>query len=272
MPSPLLSQLPYALFIIALFLAYGAVVRRGLVSGRAIIGVGVLVGALAVAASFLNIPAPVRQRAPLALVLFAPGLMAACAALCVTFAYRAQKVADLATFEIGDTRIVVRYAPASRIQADALLLPAMTTLRMLGGVPAAIRAAGGAGIEKEALASAPAGIGKVVSTTGGRLGVDRVFHVAVHEPLRPVEEVTLRRGLESAAQQARKAGAESVALPLGALRGLPAAKVAAAAAEAMLKQRRAFSEITFVVLEARSAPPIREAIERVVTAAIPTPR
>jgi O-acetyl-ADP-ribose deacetylase (regulator of RNase III) len=270
--SPLLSQILYALSILFLFLVYGAIVRRGIVSGRAIIGVGVLIGAVAVAASYLNVPAPVRRDAPLPLLLFAPGLMAVCAAVCVAFAYRAQQVVDLATFEIGDTRIVVRYAPASRIQADALLLPTTTTLRMLSGAAGAVHVAGGAAIEKEARPFAPVGIGKVVSTAGGRLLVDRILHVAVHEPLRAAEEASLRRGLENAAQQARKARAETIAIPLGALRGLPASTVAAAAAEALLKQRRAFSEIVFVVLERRNTVPVREAVARVVSAAIPAPR
>lgn len=258
------SQIPYAVFVVSLFLAYGALVRRGVVTGRAIIGVGILVGVAAAAASYVNIPPLVRQQMPLPLLLIAPGSMALCAAVCIAFAYRSQKIEDLAVHTLGDTRIVVRYTPANRIEADALLLPTVTTFRPLGGLSGAVGVAAGSAPEKEAQAVAPAKVGKVVATTGGKLRVTRIFHVAVHEPLRPVEAAPLRRGLENAAQQARKAGAETIAVPVGALRGLPVAQGATITAEAVLKQRRAFSEIVFVVLELRHAPIVRDAVAKAV--------
>jgi O-acetyl-ADP-ribose deacetylase (regulator of RNase III) len=191
--------------------------------------------------------------------------MALCALFCVWFAYRSQQVSDLARFDLGDTRVVVRCAPAGRIEADAMLLATSTSLRMLGGVPGAVGVAGGlAAIEREALAAAPASLGKVVATGAGRLAVDRIFHAAVHEPLRAVDQGQLRRGLESAAQQARKAGAETVAVPVGVLRGMPFARGARIAAEAVLKHRRAFSEIVFVALAVQSGPALRAAVEEVV--------
>jgi O-acetyl-ADP-ribose deacetylase (regulator of RNase III) len=243
-------------------------VRRGAIAGRAILVVGAVVGAIAVAASYLNVPAELRRTVPLGIVLLAPGTMALCALLCVGFAYQAQQVRDLATFALGDTTIAVRYAPAHRIEADALLLPTATNLRTLGGAAWAVGAAAGPEVERAALAAAPAGMGKVVATEAGRLaGVERIFHAVVAEPLRPVDENSLRRGLENAAQQARKAGAHRVAVPVGALRGQSVEQTAAAAAEALLKHRRAFSEIVFVALEMRVGPAVRAGVERVVSQA-----
>ena len=262
------SQIPYVLFVLTLFFVYGKLVRRGVIAGRAILAVGALVGAVAAAASFFNIPAETRRALPLALVLLGPGTMAICALVCVAFAYRAQQVRDLATFALGDTKISVRYAPAIRVEADALLLPATTTLRMLGGAAGAVGTAAGSAVQKAALSSAPAGMGKVIATGGGRLNVGRIFHAVVQEPLRPVEEANLRRGLENAAQQARKAGAHVVAVPVGALRGLTLERVAAVTVEALLKHRRAFAEIVFVALEMRAGPALREAVERAVSAAL----
>lgn len=263
------GQLPYVVFILGLFLGYGWLVRRGFVAGRAILGLGAFVGAVAVGASFFNIPAGARQTLPLPLLLIAPAMMAVCAGVCVTFAYRVQKVVELASYAIGDTRIVVRYAPLRLVEADALLLPTTTTLRMGGGVPSAVVVAGGALVERAARAQGPVSLGKVVVTPGGRLGVERVFHVAIHEPLRPVDEAGLRRGLENAAQQARKAGAHRVVIPVGALHGLPVSQVAFVSAQALLKQRRAFTEIVFVALVLHNGPPVREAVARALAAVSP---
>jgi O-acetyl-ADP-ribose deacetylase (regulator of RNase III) len=269
--STLAGQIPYALFVISLFLAYGTLVRRGVVSGRGILAAGALVGAAAVAASFFNIPAAQRQALPLPVLLSGPVVMALCSAFCVAFAYRAQQVVDLARFDRGDTRIIVRYAPASRIEADVLLLPAMTSLRLLGGVAGAVGIAAGAAVEREARARGPIGPGKVVATGAGRLSVGRVFHAAAYDPGRPADAGALRRALENGAQQARKAGAETVAVPVGSLPGLPLDRVAAVCVEALLKHRHAFSEIVFVALEVRSGPPVRDAIARAMAPTVATP-
>jgi O-acetyl-ADP-ribose deacetylase (regulator of RNase III) len=108
-----------------------------------------------------------------------------------------------------------------------------------------------------------------VATSGGRLAVGRVFHVAVHEPARAAEPGPLRRGIENAVQQARKAGAETLAVPLGGLRGMPPAQAAPVVVEAVLRQRRAFSEIVFVVLERGSERAARAAVEQAVRAVAP---
>jgi O-acetyl-ADP-ribose deacetylase (regulator of RNase III) len=102
--------------------------------------------------------------------------------------------------------------------------------------------------------------------------VDHVFHAAVGEPLRPVDASVLRRALEGAAQQARKAGAETIALPVGSLHGMSVERVAAVAAEALLKQRRAFSEIIFVALDVRSTSMVAAAVSKAVEAVTARPR
>ena len=271
--SPLLtSQVAYILFILCLFLFYGSLVRRGFIAGRAIIGVGVIVGIVAATVSFFHIPLETRRQSPLLFLVLPPAMMALCAAVCVWLAYRAQTVLELATFSVGDTRVGVRYAPAARIEADALLLTTTTVGRMLSSVSAAVGIAAGSQVEKAVVSQAPLGIGKVVATGGGRLAVDQVFHAAVHEPQRPVTEAALRRGMENAAQQARKAGAETIAVPVGSVRGIPLPRAAEIVAEAVLKQRRAFLDITFVALDMRSAPVIREAVERAVNALTPAVR
>lgn len=258
------EQLPYFLSIISLFWVYGTAVRRGYLAGRAIVGVGVFVGLIAVAASFLNFPPDLRRTLPLPLLLLPPASMAVCAAVCVWYAYRAQRVEDIMATEIEGTRVIARYAPARRIATDALLLPTATTLRMAPGTAAALATVGGAAITREARASAPVPLGKVVATGGGPLPVERIFHVAVYEPLRAADEAALRRGLENAAQRARKAGAKRLAVPVGPLPGLPLHRVAVVTLEAVLKQRRSFEEIVFVALVERSLPALRDALARTI--------
>lgn len=262
----LASQLPYAVFIVALFLFYGHLVRRGTLAGRGIVLAGATVGVIAAAASFFQVAPETRAQTTLPVLLLGPLMMLICTGVCVAFAYRAQKVVEAARFALGDTTVIVRYSPASSIAADALLLPTLTTLRMLGGVPGALRVAAGPEIEREALRAAPVHPGKVVRTGAGRLAVDHVFHAAICEPLRPTDPNVLRRALESAAQQARKAGAETLVVPVGSLRGMSIERVAATAAEAVLKQRRAFSEITFVALDVRSTNVVAVAVAKAVEA------
>jgi O-acetyl-ADP-ribose deacetylase (regulator of RNase III) len=257
------SQIPYILFVLVLFLAYGSLVRRGIVTGRAILYVGALVALAAAAASYLNLPFRLRHEAPVALTLIPPLTMALCAAVCVGLAYRMQQVTDLVAFPLGDTHIIVRAGPVTGVTADALLVPAETTLRMSGGAAARmVGAVGGRAIEKEAHPSAPAGLGKVVTTGGGRLAIHRILHAVVFEPGHRVDERALRRGMENAAQQARKAGAETVVVPIGYLPGMTTGQVALATGEAVLKYQRAFAEIVFLALEPRQAALVREAVER----------
>jgi len=261
------SQIPYAVFVVALFVGYGILVRRRVFEGRNILLAGAVVGVLAVGAATLN-ALPQRAVLPWPLLLVNPIMMGLVTVYCVWFSYRQQRVEDVATLLVGDTKIIVRVCSAFRIpDADALLLPTSTSMRMLGGVPGLVGIASGGASEREARKNAPVGLGKVVATGGGRLAVARIFHVAVYDVGRGVDENALRRGIESAGQQARKSGAESVVVPVGAYRPLPVARVAAVCAEAVLKQRRAFAEIVFVVLEPRDAGVVVEAVTGAVEAA-----
>jgi len=227
--------------------------------------VGVAAVAVWFAATWAALP-PVARSTPL--LFLGPGLMGACAAFCVSLALRAEKAVDLATLQVGDTKIIVRACLPSRLpDADALILPTSTTLRMRGGLPGAISTAAGSAVETEVLQSAPTGMGKVVVTGAGRLPVGRVIHVAVYEPPHRVEATTLRRGIEAACQQARKAGAESLVIPVGGWRGLPVAEATRVIAEAALKQRKAFGEIVFAVFEPPLGKIVQTAVEQAVTAA-----
>jgi O-acetyl-ADP-ribose deacetylase (regulator of RNase III) len=270
--APLAFQLPYFLFIVVLFLGFGQAVRRGRVTGRAILVTGALVGLAAAAASlvaaYFSLPAGERAQAPLGLLLVSPLTMLVTATACTLIVYRSQRVRTMANYHLGDTVVDVCYSPAALIHADALLLPVSTALRLVGGgggMLSAVGAAGGPAIERELRAAGRVGAGKVVRTGGGRLNVDYLFFAVAYEPLRPTEEGHLRRALENAAQQARKIGLDHIAVAVGALRGMTPRQSAVASVEAVLRQRRAFAQITFVALDVRSAQTLAEAAQSVVT-------
>jgi O-acetyl-ADP-ribose deacetylase (regulator of RNase III) len=199
-----------------------------------------------------------------------PGAMALCTAYCVVISYRMHKVEDLATFALGDTKVIVRICPATKMpDAQALLLPGFTTLRLGFGVPGQVGNAAGEALEKEAAPHAPVGVGKVVETGPGKLAVGRVYHVAVTEPGKRVRAADMKRFVGQAALAARKANAESLCVPLGVYPGLNVLDASSAIAEGVLKQRKAFAEIVFLVLEARDGKEALAGVNRALKAVEP---
>lgn len=263
--SEVSRQIPYFLFVLSLFTAYGIFVRRGTIKGKNILWAGVGTGFLAVIASLVFIWPDYRRGVSVPILLIHPIMMAVVTGYCVGLTYRSQRVQTLSTYIIGDTKILVISCLATSIpDADALLLPGNTALRMIGSLASTVGFALGADAEKEMAKSAPVGMGKVVEGGPGRLAVGRIYQVAVHEPLKDVTAANLKRGIESAVLAARKGGAESLAVPLGGLRGLPAARSMEIIAEAVIKQRKAFGEIVFVALEIRTASLADDTIRRLV--------
>lgn len=267
LPPDLLRQLPYFVFILALFVAYGTLVRRGTITGRAILWSGALIGLVAVGAAVWNSQPYLYTKGGPEAMLFNCTAMALVTVYCVAFTYRTQSVTDLATYTLGDTKVILRSCMPARIpDADALLLPTTTSLRMLGPVAGAVALAAGGNVEKNAIARAPANIGKVVETEGGRLAVGKIYHVVVQQPAKPVAQATLRKGAETATLQARKRGAESLAVPLGSYQGLTPVQSMEAVVEGVLKHRKAFGEVVFIAFDARTGKTAADVLARVISA------
>ncbi|HVK05931.1 MAG TPA: macro domain-containing protein [Armatimonadaceae bacterium] len=268
----LLRQIPYAVFVITLFLGYGLSVRKGRLRGKRILTVGLLVGVLAVlAAAVTGLPDLLSGRIGLGAFLVNPLMMAMTAAYCIVLSYRMHQSYDVASYALGDTKVLIRVCGggAQIPDADALILPTNTMFRMAGGAAGPLGAAAGPDVAAEAGKHAPAGLLKVVATPPGRLEVGRIYHVAVHEPGKPTGATAVRQGIENAARQARKAGAESVVVPVAWYRGLPIEQMAAAAAEGILKNRKAFAEIVFAILDPRDARLVQEALRLKIEAVEP---
>jgi O-acetyl-ADP-ribose deacetylase (regulator of RNase III) len=99
------------------------------------------------------------------------------------------------------------------LEVDAVANAANDHLWMGAGVAGALKRAGGAEIEREAIAKGPIPVGEAVATDAGRLPARWVIHGAVMgQDLRTNAEL-VERTTESVLRVADELGAESVALP-----------------------------------------------------------
>ncbi|HLF14095.1 MAG TPA: macro domain-containing protein [Bacteroidota bacterium] len=84
---------------------------------------------------------------------------------------------------------------------------------MGGGVAGAIKRAGGASIESEAISKGPVEVGEAVLTGGGSLKARYVIHAAVMGQDLHTDESKIRNATRSALKVADKSGVESVSFP-----------------------------------------------------------
>jgi O-acetyl-ADP-ribose deacetylase len=99
------------------------------------------------------------------------------------------------------------------LEVDAVANAANDHLWMGAGVAGALKRAGGAEIEREAIAKGPIPVGEAVATDAGRLPARWVIHGAVMgQDLRTNAEL-VERTTESVLRVADELGAKSVALP-----------------------------------------------------------
>src|SRR5437764_9372930 len=99
------------------------------------------------------------------------------------------------------------------LAVDAIANAANDHLWMGAGVAGAIKRAGGAEIEREAVAKGPVAVGEAVATYAGRLPARWVIHAAVMGQDLVTSEDAIRRATRGALRVADELGAESLALP-----------------------------------------------------------
>jgi O-acetyl-ADP-ribose deacetylase (regulator of RNase III) len=101
----------------------------------------------------------------------------------------------------------------TQLDVDAIANAANNELWMGAGVAGAIKRAGGAEIEREAMSLGPIEVGSAVATSGGELRAAHVVHGAVMgQDLRTTPEL-IGRTTTSCLQVADGLGARSLALP-----------------------------------------------------------
>jgi O-acetyl-ADP-ribose deacetylase len=104
-------------------------------------------------------------------------------------------------------------ADITTISVDAIGNAANDRLWMGAGVAGAIKRAGGAEIEREAVAKGPLEVGDAVATGAGRLSARWVVHGAVMGQDLRTDAEKIRRTTRRCLEVADELGAESLALP-----------------------------------------------------------
>ena len=146
----------------------------------------------------------------------------------------------------------------TQLDVDAIANAANDHLWMGAGVAGAIKRAGGAEIEREAVAKGPIPVGEAVATGAGALGARWVVHGAVMgQDLRTNADL-VRRTTASCLRVADELGAASLALPAfgTGVGGFPLEECARLMVEeARLFEPRALRRVVFAVFgdEARQA-------------------
>ena len=152
-------------------------------------------------------------------------------------------------------RIEVVTADITTVEADAVVNAANDHLWMGAGVAGAIKRAGGAEIEREAMAKGPIAIGDAVATGAGRLPARWVIHAAAMGQDLRTDATMIRRATESAIRVADEVGARSVAMPaLGTgVGGFPLDECARIMVEAVRAHAGHIERVIFVVRGADAA-------------------
>lgn len=99
------------------------------------------------------------------------------------------------------------------LPVEAVVNAANNHLWMGAGVAGAIKRAGGAEIEAEAVAKGPIPVGEAVATGAGRLPARYVIHAAVMGPDLATDALKVRAATRSALRVARGLGVRSLAFP-----------------------------------------------------------
>ena len=156
--------------------------------------------------------------------------------------------------ELQGVRFEIRQGDITGMDTDAIVNAANTHFWMGGGVAGAIKRAGGAGIEAEAMKQGPAAIGESVVTGGGALPARYVIHAAVMGQDLQTSAGTIAAATRSSLERARDLGIASLAFPAfgTGVGGFPAAGSARAMIDAAVgfveqEKRLALQRIVFVL-------------------------
>ena len=101
----------------------------------------------------------------------------------------------------------------AQMDMEAIVNAANSELWMGSGVAGALKRAGGAAIEQEAVTQGPIGVGEAVITGAGHLKALHVIHAAAMTPGRPASAETVHAATLSALRIAAENNIESIAMP-----------------------------------------------------------
>lgn len=154
----------------------------------------------------------------------------------------------------------------AQVDAEAVVNAANSELWMGSGVAGALKRAGGASIEQEAVTQGPIGVGEAVITGAGNLKALHVIHAAAMAPGRPASAQTVRAATLSALRIAAEHNIDSIALPalgtgVGALGFADCARAMFDAIAEHCDEQRLPSEIRIVLFGDNALEAFRQAYD-----------
>lgn len=99
------------------------------------------------------------------------------------------------------------------LPVEAIVNAADVSLKMNGGVAAAIKKKGGKDIEDEAIEAAPVELGQAIATSAGKLDAKFVIHAAGIKLGVPALEENIRKAIKNSLELADSLECESLAIP-----------------------------------------------------------
>lgn len=174
--------------------------------------------------------------------------------------------------------IKVKQGDLTDEECEALVNPANSLGIMGGGVAGALKAKGGACIEREAMALSPIQVGGAVATSAGKLKTRFVIHAPTMEkPAQRTTATAVGKATAAALDAALKLGVRTIAFPgmgtgVGGVSAREAAQAMASAAKTLLAQRvtrrvvqgraACLKEIRFVAFDEKLRKAFEEAVEK----------
>ncbi len=115
---------------------------------------------------------------------------------------------------IGPAHVEVAVGDITRLDSEAIVIPANTMLWTGGGVAALVRRVGGDGIENRAMAYAPMAVGTAIAVPGGDLRAVTVVHAVIAGQDLTANAGGLGEAVAAALHAAESSGCRSVAIPI----------------------------------------------------------
>jgi O-acetyl-ADP-ribose deacetylase (regulator of RNase III) len=152
------------------------------------------------------------------------------------------------------SRIALLQGDIAKVEADAIVNAANSSLWMGSGVAGAIKRAGGQQIEAEAVKQGPIPVGEAVVTSVGVLPARYVIHAAVMGPDLRTDAEKISQATKNSLKRAEELGVVSIAIPaLGTgVGGFPYDKAAEVMSEVVrehLAQKSGLDQVIFVLYD-----------------------
>jgi O-acetyl-ADP-ribose deacetylase (regulator of RNase III) len=150
------------------------------------------------------------------------------------------------------TRIEILVGDITRLDVDAIVNPANSSMIMGGGVAGAIKRAGGADIEEEAVRKAPVRVGEAIATKAGRLPTKFVIHApTMTRPAMRINEENVQKAMKGALKCAHNLKISSLAFPalgtgVGGLATITAANIMMQELKKHLDESSMWNRVIFV--------------------------